>query len=98
MEKFQTSDFTLASFAVFMGQELTGVDRRDPARACFIFQVDATWPMHLAAFQAGRAVVEPGRFAICQKSVKSALLDGVLRRCKEQAAIGRALAGGEVGR
>ncbi|MBM3189237.1 MAG: hypothetical protein FJZ90_11015 [Chloroflexi bacterium] len=96
MRPFQTSDFVLASFAVYMGQELISVDRSDPNRASFLFQVDDAWPTYLAAFQAGRAAVEPGRFAICQKSVKSALLDGVLRRCKEQAAIGRALAGGEV--
>jgi len=98
METFQTSDFVLASFAVYCGQELVNVDRRDPNRACFTFQVDVTWPTHLAAFQAGMARVEPGRFTVCQKGIKAALFDGVLRRCKEQAAIGRALVGGEVGR
>jgi len=52
----------------------------------------------LADFEAGRARVEPQRYHLALKAARTAVYDGNTRRALEQAALARALAGGEVGR
>jgi hypothetical protein len=96
MQRFQTTDLVLASFALYEGQELASLDRSNPDRVAYIFQVDERrWPGLLARFQGGSALVEPGRFFQCQRAAKAAVLDNNLRRAAEVVALARAMAGGE---
>ncbi|MBM4448897.1 MAG: hypothetical protein FJ015_06660 [Chloroflexi bacterium] len=93
---WQTSDLPAAAFAVYCGLDLQRV--LGGSRATFVFQTTAAWPGLLADFEAGRARVEPQRYHLALKAARTAVYDGNVRRAQEQAALARALAGGEVGR
>jgi hypothetical protein len=96
---WETSDLPAAAFAVYCGCDLQRVIGGN--RAVFVFATTPAWPGLLAAFEAGRARVEPQRYHFCLKAARTGIYDGNPRRAQEQAALARALAGalaGEVDR
>jgi len=95
--QYQTSDFGEVTLAVYHGYEITGVDNSQ-RRATFTLAVDDRWPAILGRYQRNAELVEPKRWSECGRAVKSALYDGDLGRARREAALARALAGGEVGR
>ena len=95
--QYRTSDFGEVTLAVYHGYEITGVDNSQ-RRATFTLAVDDAWRAILARYERGEERVEPRRWGECQRAVKSALYDGDLDRARREAALSRALGGGEVGR
>jgi hypothetical protein len=88
---WQTSDLPAAAYAIYRGFRLMKVTKG--SRAVFTFDTGTTWKALLQAYLAGNALVEPGRFHLCLKSARAAVLDQNLRRAQEQAVLAQAVAG-----
>lgn len=82
-----TSDLPAAAFAVLCGLHLTGVE--PGGRANFVFAVRDGWPLRLATFQAGTALVEPRGFWNATRALRRALLEGDLQGARDLAALAR---------
>jgi hypothetical protein len=89
---WQTSDLPAAAYAIYRGLRLMKVTKGN--RAVFAFETGTQWNAFLQEYLAGNALVEPGRFHLCLKSARAAVLDQNLRRAQEQAFLAHAVAGG----
>jgi hypothetical protein len=89
---WQTSDLPTAAYAIYRGFRLVKVTKG--SRAVFAFDTGTGWNGLLQEYLAGNALVEPGRFHLCLKSARAAVLDQNLRRAQEQAFLAHAVAGG----
>jgi len=92
--EYKTSDFGEVTLAVYHGYEVVAVDQG--RRATFTIEVDAAWRAILDRYERGQERVEPKRWGECSRAVKSALYDNDLARARREAALARAMRGGEV--
>ncbi len=68
---FETSDIALAAYLFSSGTNLTGIDRSNPRRAVFVFDIPK--PDLLAKWQEGKAIVNALAYHNAYQELKAKL-------------------------
>lgn len=70
---FKTSDFSLACYLLYVGLELSGIDKTNPQRALFTFRDTPDRGSYVRTFLFGNPQIDAKRFIYCQKELKNKL-------------------------
>lgn len=70
---YQTTDFLICAVLFYFGHELNKVDKSNPSRCIFNIEKKYNTENILEEFHKGLLIVEPKRFQVVQKEIKSRL-------------------------